>query len=158
MQLKMVLTKIEEWARAKIGHDYGQIANEELDPAREAANVLFFLNKKDLTQESTRNTVCPRLRPVHIRHLLQKYKPDEFDQEVIPQSLLQTLDQQEQSYFITPKTFNPSLRKALELNFEMSPLDLSYLTLPKLVVDRSGFSFLKSNPAPAVVYHTGERW
>jgi len=158
IQLKMILTRIEEWARAKIGSEYGQIANEELDPAREAANVLCILKKDNILDESTRNAVCPLLRPLHLKHLLLAYKPDQFDQEVIPGSLIKALDQLQLSFVPGPKSFNPSARKPLDLNFEMRGLDLSNITLPKLVADRSGFSFLKSNIASSLDNKPVEKW
>jgi len=104
--------------------------------------------------------VCPRLRPAHVRHLLQAYKPDQFDKEVLPASLLQALDQQEQTYTSSAKTFNPMARIPLDLNFEMPTLDLRDIFLPKLVVDRSGFSFLKSGTGSniAETKRPKERW
>jgi len=144
IQLKLVLTKIEEWTRAKVGTEYGQIAVEELEPVRQAANVICYVSKEDLLQETTRNAVCPTLRPAHLSHLLKAYKPDQFDNTVTSASLLSTLDKQDQKYVPTSKTFNPSLTTPLDFNFEMSRLDLSYIILPKLVIDRSGFSFLKA--------------
>lgn len=160
IQLKMILTRIEEWARTKVGHEFGQLANEELEAARQAANVLCLLKKADLTQESTRITVCPKLRPAHVRHILQAYKPDQFDKEILPASLLQALDKQELTFTATATTFNPLARTPLELNFEMPPVDLTNIALPKLVVDRSGFSFLKSGTSSNVstVTKHKERW
>lgn len=145
IQLKLVLTRIEEWARSKIGHEYGQVANDELEPARQAANVICFLKKDDILQVTTRETVCPNLRPAHLSHLLKAYKPDQFDKEITSPSILLALDKQELTYIATSKTFNPTLMAPVDLNFEMTRLELSSIGLPKKVVDRSGFSFLKSN-------------
>jgi len=159
IQLKMVLTKIEEWARSKIGAEYGTIAYEELEPARQAANVICILNKEELVNSpTTQSTVCPHLRPAHISHLLKAYKPDQFDKEVIPVTVLATLDKQELSYTPNPKTFNPSLMIPLDLSFEMPRIDLSNVALPRLVVDRSGFSFLKSNFGVSTDSKPVEKW
>jgi len=158
IQLKLVLTRIEEWARTKIGTEYGQIANDELEPARQAANVICFIKKDDLLQNTTRVTVCPNLRPAHLTHLLKAYKPDQFDQEIMSPTTLLALEKQEVSYVPNSKTFNPTLMAPVDLNFEMSRLDLSNITLPKLVVDRSGFSFLKSTAATTVDTKHTEKW
>jgi len=144
IQLKMVLTKMIEWARHKIGSDVGTLVEQELEAVRQAANVLCLLQKGDLAQDDFRETVCPLLRPKHIWLLLQSYRTDQFDNSTIPASLLSQLKQKEETYKVTQKTFDFETQKEpFELDF-IPQLDFSSINVPKVVSDRPGFAFLKS--------------
>jgi len=148
IQLKMLLTQMQEWARNKIGSDIGALAEEELEAVRQAANVLCLLQKCDLAQDEFRQTVCPLLRPKYIWLLLQSYRPDQFDSATIPASFLSQIIQKEEFYKVTERTFefNDNKKQPLRFDFEfVPPLDLVNINIPKVILDRPGFSFLKSN-------------
>jgi len=143
IQVKMILTKLGEWARHKVGAEIGSVVEEELEVARQAANVLCLFQKSDLAKEEFRETVCPHLRPAHVLHLLQGYRPDLYDKEPIPSGLLDQLKHQDEVFQPNVLTFNPKDQPSLKFESEGLPfLDLENIKLPKVVLDRPGFAFL----------------
>lgn len=143
IQLKMVVTQFEEWASKKVSPAFGKIAEKCLAPAREAANVINFPSKKDMLQASIRSEICPLLRPSLLADMLAGYKADMFDSEPINPKLLEDLRKLDASFVATQQTFEPQEQVPLPFEVELTPLDFSKVQLPKLVIDRPGFAFLK---------------
>jgi len=96
-----------------------------------------------LAKQDFREAVCALLRPAHIALILDGYRRDQFDKEPVPQSLINTISKQEPTYNNLPDTFDPHHRKPLNFLFLMSDLNLDKLALPKVILDKPAFSFLK---------------
>jgi len=152
---------MQEWARHKIGTDISTLAEEELEAVRQAANILCLFQKSDLAQDEFRETVCPLLRPKHIWLLLQTYIPDQFDSTQIPTSLLAQLKQKEENYKATDKMFDLDYQiQPLKFDFEFVPqLNFESINVPKVVIDRPGFAFLKGSGTTSNMYvSNGNKW
>jgi len=143
IQVKMFITKVEDWVRGKVGQEFIALAEVELEPMRQAANILCLLQKSDLAKQDFREAVCALLRPAHIALILDGYRGDQFDKEPVPQSLINTISKQEPTYKNLPDTFDPHHPKPLDFLFLMSDLNLDKLALPKVILDKPAFSFLK---------------
>jgi len=143
IQLKLLLTRLEDWARTKLGPESVKLMEQEFGPAREAANVVCLPHKSSLVDPSNRANICPLLRPIHIHALIEHFLPDQFDKEVVPNSLLSVLIKQDKSYQPSPDTFNPLRRTPLDLSFDMPYVCMTGVALPKRLLHRIGFAFLK---------------
>jgi len=111
---------------------------------RQAANILCLSQKADLLKKEFREAVCSLLRPTHISKILNGYHPDNFDKTRVQQTLIDKITQQESTYVKLPNTYNPSEPLTpLQFSFEMEKLNFDRLEIPKVILDKPAFSFLK---------------
>eukprot|EP01125_Pyxidicula_operculata_P018671 TRINITY_DN6651_c0_g1_i1.p1 TRINITY_DN6651_c0_g1~~TRINITY_DN6651_c0_g1_i1.p1 ORF type:complete len:669 (-),score=110.19 TRINITY_DN6651_c0_g1_i1:221-2227(-) len=143
IQIKMVMSKIEDWARSQFGSEIASLAEKGLDPVRQASNVICLLQKEDLVDKSFRETVCPSLRPLYVVHILEGYKPDQFDKTTIPSTVLDNIRSQDETYVPNASTFDPQKPLQLSFEFEFVLPNLENMVIPKTIAERPGLSFLK---------------
>eukprot|EP01125_Pyxidicula_operculata_P010853 TRINITY_DN3569_c2_g1_i1.p1 TRINITY_DN3569_c2_g1~~TRINITY_DN3569_c2_g1_i1.p1 ORF type:complete len:827 (-),score=244.81 TRINITY_DN3569_c2_g1_i1:359-2839(-) len=141
IQLKLIITKFEDLIRNKYGNQYAKEVQQAMEPARQAANILCLPSKKNLVIEKTRNEVYPNLTPNQLIHLLTSYHV-ETDEEEMPKTLLEDLEKLS-DVVTNDDVFDPNERPPLLLDFDLT-LEIPSLTLPKTLLDRPGFAFLKN--------------
>jgi len=139
IQLKMVISQIEEWARTKGGPELAKAAEQQLEAPREAANAICFAPKSELLKETLRRDICPHLPPTMLASILAGYRPDSFDSEKVAPKLVEDL----RKLPAVANAFDPDDFKPLEFELELTPLDFTHIQLPRLLLDRPGFAFLK---------------
>lgn len=88
INMKMALTSLELWANEK--GDMTSSAKNELSHLRQVSNVLI-MNKSSMVDFNTRSEVCPDINLKQIRRLLQMYRPDEYDPDEVPKSVIRAL-------------------------------------------------------------------
>jgi len=111
---------------------------------RQASNILCLSQKADLLQKDFREAVCSLLRPTHIAKILNGYHPDNYDKTRVQQSLIDKITQQESTYTSVPQTYEPtSSLLPLLFSFTMEKLNFDRLEIPKVILDKPAFSFLK---------------
>ncbi|KAL0488697.1 hypothetical protein AKO1_015835 [Acrasis kona] len=86
IQLKMSISELEEWATKR-----GYIT-QELSQLRQISDAMM-MNKVVLADEATRKEICPSLSAKQVRRMLVCFKPDEYDPEAVPQSVLKQFSQ-----------------------------------------------------------------
>jgi len=147
IQVKMLIEFIERWISdcMKKFNLNSDISDVELEPLRQAANTLLFRQKGDLLKPDIRQAVCALFRPLQISQILDGYRPDEFDITALPDGLVDKIAKQDSIYTL-PNSFDPQLSKALSFHFKMETLLFDKLEIPKVILDKPAFSFLKRNP------------
>jgi len=143
IQVKMFVNKVEEWVRGRVELELVPMADTQLEPLRQAANVLCLLQKSELIKFDFRQAVCPLLRPAHITMILEGYLPDQYDKEPVPKWLINKINAEESSYIPLPNTLESNKFKQLDFSFEMTPLDFNKIILPKVILEKPCFSYLK---------------
>jgi len=123
--------------------DCNAIIEVELEPMRQAANILCLSQKADLLNKDFREAVCAVLRPAYIAKILNGYTPDNFDKTKVQQTLIDKIAQQDSTYIHLPNSYEPKQPLPLHFNFVMDKLKFDRLEIPKVILDKPAFSFLK---------------
>jgi len=151
IQVKLFIEFIERWMTnliRKCDLEYSNIIEVELEPMRQAANVLFLRQKADLLKPDIRETVCHLLRPIHISQILAGYRPDSFDIIPVSEALIEKIAKQESTYIPLLNTFDPKSSRSLLFNYPMKKLTFDKLEIPKVILDKPSFSFLNPKLSP----------
>eukprot|EP01124_Arcella_intermedia_P036591 TRINITY_DN9614_c0_g1_i1.p1 TRINITY_DN9614_c0_g1~~TRINITY_DN9614_c0_g1_i1.p1 ORF type:complete len:961 (-),score=222.84 TRINITY_DN9614_c0_g1_i1:134-2989(-) len=144
-QLKVMMKKLSEWFSEKLGTVASKLFEAEFEVTRQVAEVLNLSEKSKLADEEFRKKQCPRLRPAQIIRLLHGYRPDNYDKEVVTSDLLSQLQNQDSLYKSTVDSFDPTYLPQLDFaSNELKQIVLEDIKLPKILLDRPGFSFLKA--------------
>jgi len=147
VQVKMLIDLIEKWTNdlmKKNGLDCPNIIEVELEPLRQASSILCLRQKTDLLKSDIRQALCSLLRPIQISQILDGYRTDNFDKVAVPQGLVEKIVQQDSTYTPLPNTFDLKLSpRPLQFNFQMDKLNFDRLEIPKVILDKPAFSFLK---------------
>eukprot|EP01124_Arcella_intermedia_P028718 TRINITY_DN5901_c0_g1_i4.p1 TRINITY_DN5901_c0_g1~~TRINITY_DN5901_c0_g1_i4.p1 ORF type:complete len:485 (+),score=102.44 TRINITY_DN5901_c0_g1_i4:1205-2659(+) len=160
LQIKMLITKIEDWTHNKFGPQYLSLAKEKLQPLREVANILSLPQKDELYQKDFRSAVCPLLRPTLIAKLLSSCRPDQFIIEPVPSKLIQDIEKQDpctnSSHHDEEEVYyNPQYKRRLQIDFQMQKINIDSVELPKSIMDISAFAFMKN---PKTISPTTAAW
>lgn len=163
LQLKMAMSQLEEWLTTT-NPVCASMIQQATKASRQAADVLCLRQKESLAQDSTRESVCPDLAVRHLKKLLLNYKPDmyvpsslarkspthsltlfRFDDTVPNKAELEALSVKEKKESGMRKSSSFASRISLDsVTTEFDDVKTEQIVIPKIVIDRPSFSFLKS--------------
>jgi hypothetical protein len=150
LQLKMAMSQLEEWLTTT-NPLCSSMIQQATKASRQAADVLCLRQKESLVQDSTRESVCPDLAVRHLKKLLVNYKPDIFDDTVLNKSELDALSAKEKKEGGVRKSRSFASRISLDsVTTEFDDVKPEQIVIPKIVIDRPSFSFLKSKSVQSV--------
>jgi len=105
-QIKMSISQVET-VMGKVDKQLQSMAHQELNHIREVANLLV-MDKSIVSDDATAAQIFSHINVAQIRHILEKFKPDDVAPDVVSPTVKRALDDAIKK--------NPSLKDAIQLD------------------------------------------